>query len=269
MSIVNLTKVTLTGSTVVEEMNSSPQIMANRTSQSITRELKLAWDSIGTLINECFPAPPDVPGVHPLASFLYVEELEFAPFHPDAGEEVVDFGGGAQNQYLLAKCKVKYGPLPYDPTTLLTRKFSVGGEVMTYPSASIRWVGEVTTISGDGISAGKILPSVDHSITFHRVVTPPYEDIRDLVGKVNESEFEDVAEECLLFLGAEMSFVFTTTGQEMWTVDYKFQERLVQALGIQLGWNYFWREDLGIWAKLETKNGDPIYPSGDFTPLFA
>lgn len=119
-----------------------------------------------------------------------------------------------------------------DPVPFLTHSWSIGGDFITMDDTSMYWsLG--ASAKGTGIAANKIIPSIEHSINWKRVLNPPFGEIRNSLGKVNSKNMTFstglIYPECLLFNGAEMSRDIMSDGTRAWDVTYRFSERRVDA----------------------------------------
>lgn len=261
-----------------DELAGSPKFSLGRESRDATRVGKVAWANIDLLALECFPVAPALPGVYPGITFLYADAVEIEPFHPDPGLEMVCTGNTAS--YDFARVTIKYSRLPYESSTLITRRYSMTGEFMTLPSGLLRWEDQAVGkhINEEDVTAAKIIPSIEHSITWNRVLNSaiPWDAIKANIGKVNDGDldnayFPSVTDETLLYLGAELNFTFSTDGSQVWTLEHRFQERRVKSGADVFGWNHFWRPSDSLWKKLLNKDdNNPVYPkSTTFNDLFA
>lgn len=120
-----------------------------------------------------------------------------------------------------------------DPVPFLTHSWSIGGDFITMDDTSMYWsLG--ASAKGTGIAANKIIPSIEHSINWKRVLNPPFGEIRNSLGKVNSKNMTFstglIYPECLLFNGAEMSRDIMSDGTRAWDVTYRFSERRVDAI---------------------------------------
>jgi hypothetical protein len=121
-----------------------------------------------------------------------------------------------------------------DPVPFLSHSWSAGGEVITMENADMTWTGgDKARAHAAASNANFIVPTIEHSITWHRVMSPPFAAIRTAMGKVNENTMDldtgvNIWPETLLFLGAELSRDFLTDGSRVWQVVYKFSERRVE-----------------------------------------
>jgi hypothetical protein len=261
----------------VYDLTGSPRITAGREARGATREVELAWVNIDALIAELFPAAPSLPGAYPGVSYLYAENVDISPLHPDGDQTCA----GDVATYGRARATISYSRLPYEPdaTQLISRRYSMGGEFMTIPSGTLYWdeAGFFVPIQEEEIAANKTIPTIEHSITWHRVpeASIPWTAIKDKVGKVNSGSlnndyFKSVAAETLLYVGAELSFTLSTDGTKVWTLEHRFQEKNIKEAGNTHGWNYFLRPSDSAWLKMVDVDGNPVYPtSGSFDDLFA
>lgn len=261
-----IARVVAGGSVPFEEYLDSPTIGLRRRDRTVKRKGRILWSQIDALAAECYPAIPAVYGRHPVLSYLYVSEIDIKPFHPSAEiDSVAVVSGVLAHEY--AEIEVSYAPL--DEVENITRKWSFGGEFMTLPSHSLEWEDiPGAPVQEEEISAAKIIPSIEHSITIPRLAAINWDALRDMIGKVNDGEFEKAADQTLLFSGAEISFRVNQSGAPEYTKDLKFQERCVKQGNDKYGWNHFLRKD-GQWKKLKDKGGNLIYPiTNKFADLF-
>lgn len=268
------------GTIEFDDLAGSPQIRAGREYREIIRTGRMLWANIDDAIAELFPPAPALPGQYPTVSYLYADSLEIETFHPDPGWEMLCLGDVPT--YFMAKATIRYTRLPYEVSTLVTRNYSMGGEFLTTPSGTLKWEpgpdpqdGKI--VEQEEISAAKRIPLIVHSINWHRVPDAliPWAAIKANVGKVNDGDmnnayFKNVADQTLLFVGAEMQWQFSTDGSQTWTLAYQFHERRVQVGNNTYGWNHFQRPPGGEWRRLMDKNNDPMHPvSSTFNDLFA
>ena len=260
------TQIVFGGAVAFEELIDSPAIDLERKTRTIKRRGTILWSSIDALAAECYPAIPAVYGRHPVISYLYVDKVSIKPFNPNPEDDQLAIVSGVlAHQY--AEVEITYSPL--DEEEGLTRKWSFGGEFMTLPSNSLEWEDQPgIAVQQEEISAAKIIPSIEHSITQHRRPTVNWTAFRDNIGKVNDGVYEGAASQTLLFAGAEIDFRRNNAGTAEYTKALKFQERCIKQGNDTYGWNHFLRSD-GQWVRLKDKGGNLIYPiSADFNDLF-
>lgn len=257
------------GAVTFDDINGvSPKITGTRDSREARREGHFAWASGDALILECVPAAPSLPGLYPGSSILYVKSIVIEPVAEEG-----NFTCGNVAVYSRGKAVIEYGKLDYDSATLVTRKWGFSGEFMTLPANSMRW-DNGDAVENEEISAAKNIRMTEHSMTRHRATTIPWTTIRNCIGKVNsailnDAIFDNVAAESLLYLGASIDWTLSTNGSVEWTLEHRFQERLVENNGVRYGWNHFWRPDKKRWEKLKDDNGRYTYEStNDMDDLF-
>lgn len=266
----------------------SPRILINRETRAAKRRGHIAYSDIDALILECFPTAPAAPGAYPGVSYLYADSLEIAPLCEE-GSAVNCAGDVAV--WTNADVTIGYSTLPYTVSERITRRYSHGAEILTMPANSVRWESQAVGehIETEDVQAGKLIPTIEHAMTFHRVTSIPWAAIRDNIGCVNIATYESIPAECLLFLGAEVSFVFSTDGTQVWTLEYHFSERNIRwsdsteaagessasssegfiATGPPFGWNHFWRPSHKRWERVLDDDGNRMYSGGTFSGLFS
>jgi hypothetical protein len=255
-----------------EELPKSPTINADRKSRTVERVGVILWVNIDALILECVP-DVGVYGRHPTIPYLYVDSIKVKPFHENASLASITVSSGVAF-HELAEVTISYARVDFEKENdgandnLLTRKWSFSGELMTLPGNQLQWI-DGTPIQQEEISASKLIPSIEHSITLLRRPSIPWNAIRENIGKVCDGDFESASDETLLFSGAEVSFEFNATGSKMFTLDLRFNERFIKQGNQTFGWNHFYRKGIG-WQKITDDQGELIYPkSGDFADLFS
>lgn len=130
-----------------------------------------------------------------------------------------------------------------DPVTMLTHNISIGGEYIQFTNErKLNWsvitnstipstYANVGTVQNGTANFGFVLPTIEHQITWHRIVSPPFEAIRARLGTVNSDLIEFVTGKILphtfLLLGAEISRDILSDGTKAWNVSYRFSERRI------------------------------------------
>lgn len=250
----------------------SRRISANRKKRAEIRHGIIRWVDIDMLLLECLPAPPSLPGIHPRVGYLFVESVDIQPWPPNPGTS-----GFSYNSYIVdyneALVTIKYSPLPYDTSTLITRKSTYSAEVQLQPASGIKWQDTDDPVKSSDTQVGKVVPMVDHTFEFHRV--PPNREgpldavVRSMVGMVNSSTYSGIPTETLLFKGASKTWSIDTQGQQTFTYGMQFKERSLKDGGNTYGWNHFFRNEDGKYAKILTKDGNLVYATtGNFSNLF-
>jgi len=251
----------------------SPNIMATREAREAVRVVRCDWSDIDALLLEMFPAPPALPGQYPGVSYLYVDDAEIVPW-PDIPSQSDISCVGNIPVYDLAKVTIKYAPLKYDASDLITRQSTYRVEAMLLPANALKWEGGAD-VQQEDLQAGKMIPFTEHVFTYHRV--PPAKEaaidaaIRDNQGMVNAATFEGAAAETLLFSGAEKTWTIDSSGNQTFTFTYHFMEKVTKQGEYSVGWNHFYRNSDSKWLRLIDKNTNmSMYSSSlNFDDLFA
>lgn len=236
----------------------TPIISCGTEQRAVTREGVIAWSAIDTLLAECFPAPPALPGQYPGITYLYVKNVEISPYPESPKQSDCAYSGGVLT-YLYAKAVISYETLKYDPVDLIARRRSYSVEAITLPDHELYWESDGGELKIPDVQAIKTVPIVEHQITLYRSTSYNDTDVQANIGKINDGTFEGAADETLMFSGADNDFVVGTTGVKTHTTTYCFKERRVQTASGVKGWNHFWRPDTGLWDRLIDSGGDPIY----------
>jgi hypothetical protein len=291
-----------------EELENSPNVTYNRRGGSAVRKVRIDWGNIDAFLTEIFPYNPNwafLPGF----PWLVVTEASIAPFDPARPngmyEEINTYPTGAlvTVNYTVSPMlgymqDVAYGGEGSGPggshgssggssqTTLLSHKVSLGGEYLNLPGLGLAWataadrsgpyipadvVGPLFRVTEE-VHVGVIVPTIEHSITWHQVLWPNWPGFRKCIGCVNQYTFAGAPPETLMFLGVEGSREIGNTGQSNWTLTFKFSEKNTSPQSTTpTGWNCFFRPDAqaagGSWQLMVRKNGDPIFPLVDFGNL--
>lgn len=207
---------------------------------------------------------------------------------------------------------------PDDPETFLKRKLSVGGEFLSLSEAKTSWrqseeSGEDGSFKYDiepnkdfKAPIARVIPTIEHQLQWQDVIDPPWENIRDRIGRINRTEFtilDRAPPETVMFLGVTASQRFNTSAYvnqsgiytginpftaendgftqtygeitlQPWTLDYKFSERRVgkpagsTLRDVNISWNYFFRPETGRFEILYKSNGEKVYETEEMQFLF-
>jgi hypothetical protein len=275
---MTLSKATAAGAAVYEEIdNDQPRtISLSRQERRETRYFVVSDANLSSLIAETLPGAGYLPGRHPTVPWLFVDNVEIRGM----GRATTVTGGVAR--WPKYNAVVSYGPLPFSEQDsppggggtglpFVTHRKTFSAEFMTLPSASLKWQDTDAKVLEDSVSAGKLIPMIEHVITHHRVTSVKESTIRDAIGKVNSgTSFLNAASETLLFMGVETSWTYSTDGSQVFTVEHRFLEKRIQVGETVYGWNHFYRPTDGKFAKLVTKDGDLIHPvTTKFPTLFS
>lgn len=280
---------------VFEELEGSPsfRVTAGGRFQG-TRRFKVAWNDCADFVVELvggyrmeegsFVYTP--PATFPLASHATVVEAQVEPFPPDNpdGSELASLTIGA-NRYEYALVTAQYGML-FDATnksradlpdvpagTYLTYSSDLGAEYESIPGRSFVWYDDGEPVPDD-MYPGILVPTEEVRLAWHRVPSPPWDAMRDLRGKVNDSAFLNHAPGTVLFQGARTSREFQLQDPGMFRLDYHFRVREVQSTAsgsTKYGWNFRYREQAIAgehWLEIADLDLNRPYAAGDFSALF-
>jgi hypothetical protein len=165
--------------------------------------------------------------------------------------------------------------------TFLTYLMDFGGEYVALPGHTLLWESDATIpVTPDSVPTLRI-PITEHHVTWHRVVSPPWDAIRACVGTVNATAFLGAAAETVLFDGAKAYRQFAGLDDLLhpqfgWRITYVFREKTIKVMDddqnqLTYGWNYSYRPDANNqthWDQLVDDAGNKLYRATDFSPLF-
>ncbi len=220
-------------------------------------------------------------------------EVQVEPFEkrPDDQGEFLDLTADLNNySNQFAQLVVTYEMLDtalgvklpkVQKSTILSYRMDFGGEYIRLPGLALQWQSDPTLPVPPDIMPTLRVPIVEHHVTWHRVVDPPWDAIRACSGAVNNADFMGAAAETVLFDGAKASRQFTGLGDFLepqfgWRITYVFREKAIKILDAGgdtavYGWNHCYRDlpaPASCWDKLVDANGNTLYKTVDFTTLF-
>lgn len=263
-----------------EELAGSPTVEMETDKTSVTAEWRVAWQDRFTFAKEFLPVPVMQPYnifVAPRARYpgipgCVADKISIAPWDPESprgdGSEPNFYPGGA-------RVKVVFNTIVHDEAWQKV-SVSMSGEFLELPASGLAWdvpgSAEQVTLPLAGPSVGrryaltddnkitKISPIIEHTIEWPNVPLPPFDAIRNCIGKVNAYTFKGIAPECCLFLGCEASRETTIYGHKLWKIVYKFAEKHNNYPNFRepWGWNHYLRTDgvfSGRFIRLKRKVG--------------
>jgi len=255
------------------------------------RQLLCAWDDRGALVQELLGDGYEFGGTsraqYPEKPGIVAMRARCQPFADDVTPQVLNELTEGLNSYSgFAKVTVNYELLlPADRDelpevedgTFLTYRMDFGGEYTEISGHSMAWETEAEApVPPEAIPTVRV-PIIEHHVTWHRVVNPPWQAIRDGVATVNSGAFMGAAAGTVLFDGATAEREFIRLDElahpELgWRISYVFREKAIKTgAGNIVGWNHRYRslpaDDPG-WDELADANGNRLYRSSDFTSLF-
>ncbi len=159
------------------------------------------------------------------------------------------------------------------------------GEFLSVPSRGLIWESDGKRLSAD-ITA--IIPQTTtrHTVTWHRVTSPPWATMASMINKVNSVAWripvtgQIFQPETLLFAARSASLTLAYDSEPTWKIKLTFLEKAQKQFvstgdgpigGTTIyGWNHQWREDLGIYDKPinATTLVDPMFQSDDLRTIF-
>lgn len=298
---------TTVGGIAYEELEGSPTYRADRDGFGATQIYRMAWIDIDAFLNESFPLP-----VRAGFSYEYVSERTFpgtdwlftrsvaieamAPEKPTAGAlfNIYDSGAKVTIEYATRTIELDTAgggagtsPSGADTGTLQSHRISIGGEAMILPVGAFGWAltqatfpGEFRPLQNENIRVGKIIPTIEHTLSFEYVPHPPFGTIAAMIGCVNSAVLLFNAQaETLLFVGADATRRVTAQGTEAWKLEYRFSQKIVKGRlvggtvlsgfeAVAIGWNHYFNPAEQWWDKVQTSNGDYPYATANFAYLF-
>jgi hypothetical protein len=159
-----------------------------------------------------------------------------------------------------------------EPGTRLTYQMLYSVATESLLSGGWTWADVPEAEVPANLAPGKQVPLTEHHLIWDLVLSPPWDAIRGLQGKVNAADFLGCPAGTMLFLGVQTNKVYRSdlgaaAAEFSWQIHYIFRQRAIKQGGQVLGWNYFWRPDPPGWAMLVNNDG-PFYDAADFSPLF-
>ena len=162
--------------------------------------------------------------------------------------------------------------------TFLTYRQDFDAEDLLLSGDSFAWEDEPTESVPTAAVPTLRIPIVRHHLTWHRVVGPPWQAIRECVGTVNNGLFLGAAAETMLFDGATAQREFLrisglAAAELAWRISYVFRERAVKTGdGTIVGFNHAYRSlptNDPDWDRLADGAGNRPYPAADLSQLFS
>lgn len=285
---------TTAGGISYAEHEGSPTYQVSNSKLTPTRIFNIAWGDVDAFIGELFPSAQQAgtdytvgtPLTFPDKDWLVPQSASVAPLDPQ--NPVWDDAAG-MNSYPAggALVTVQFGQDTTNTSNdgsdsdmkLVTHDVSIGGEFLTLPKAHCLWWdagGANERIQEEDVNPGKLIPTLEHTVTMHNVVAIPWTAIGAKFGSVNEGDFSladfTAAEGTLLYLGPNANHDINLSGSQAWTISHRFSQRIVAGeavAGAAIGWNHFFRPSSGKWQHVVVNaEEDSIYPYATFIELF-
>lgn len=160
--------------------------------------------------------------------------------------------------------------------TYLSYRQGISAEALTVPGTAMKWVSGNQPIMEVDTTLTKLIPLQEHYLTWHRVVKPPKETFRDIIGKINKATYLGAAPHTLMFAGATLDREYTFAGEfDRDKVGYQitltFKERRIQAAdNVVHGWDFQWKtlpQAEAGWTEIQNGDGSAVFEEADFTRL--
>ena len=168
-------------------------------------------------------------------------------------------------------------PESLEENTFLTYRMDFGGEYVKLPGRAMQWVEHPEQPVPEDAMPLLRCSLIEHHITWHRVINPPWEAISAAAGTVNSALLCGIDAGFLEFDGctADKEFVALDNlnyPQFGWKMNYVFVEKRQHVLGgSAVGWNWTYRS-LPVaspdWDRLVDGSGNGLYVAYDHNNLF-
>ncbi len=276
-----------------------PQIRVTRNGIEATRVMKIEWADVDAYLEELtgteFVAGNVVRRTNPVTfpgkSWLLLDGVDLVPF--DNKNPGTNDSDGLATGPGGARVTINYktldfnlsGPGGDDPdipdVPFLEHRVDLGEEMLTTPRGAIEWVRDGSgagankkTMSPD-ILIGTAIGIMTHQLSWQNVPLPPWAAIKSHNGKTNSTAFLGHPAEVVRFSGMTAGRKFSFQGNKLWTLDYRFNARIIQDEpegGGTAGWNHSLRDDpKGAekpWQLFQLTSGSKPFPTADLGDLF-
>ena len=252
------------------------------------REFLIAWEDRDAFAAEILGQAPQygaTPSLcYPGKPSVFATSVRFEPFDPDSPDPQVltDLAAGLNSySHSFAKATVSYRTLTLrdrpdgpesDSGTQITYRMEYDVEGLAISPRGWKWADNPSLAVPEDLELVKVVPVTDHYLTWHQVIRPPWETIRNLQGKANAGEFLGCPEATVLYRGATANKLFRGgfeggTSEFCWEILYAFRERAIKFDGQVYGWNHAYRDNPPGWVEL-THGFDRMYELADLAALF-
>jgi hypothetical protein len=271
-----------------KELGGSPQEEYSLQGFRAQRQFLIAWQDRDAFAAEVLNVVTEYGAAtwinYPGKPTAFAMRVRYEPFdHENPDYQALRGLTEGLNSYTnsFAKATVEYqtvnpqdlagGPAAEPGTRLMYRMlYSVKTETLL--PGGWEWADLPTAVVPANLAPAKEIPVTEHHLTWDLVISPPWDAIRGLQGKLNSAVFLGSPAGTMLFLGAEANKLYRSelgagATEFCWQIHYVFRERAIKQGGQVLGWNYFWRPDPPGWAML-TNGAGPFYEAADLNLLF-
>jgi len=279
--------------TAFKELAGSPVETYGPDGMKAQRRILVAWENrhgmVAELLGDGYEFGGTQPAQYPDRPYVLAMCVKLHPWpkcpdeqgaFADVAAQINSYSGKYAEivvDYELLDAGTSRSDLPeHEEETFLTYRMDFGGEYVELPSHSLVWTSDATIpVPPEAVSTVRV-PITEHHVTWHRVVNPPWQAIRDAAGTVNQAAFLGAAAETVLFDGATAEKQFIGIDDLMlpefgWRITYVFREKAIKYGGNVFGWNHAYRSlphDAPGWDKLKDGNNENRYQTSDFTTLF-
>jgi hypothetical protein len=280
-------------SVAFKELAGSPLETFSAEGMRAQRRLVVAWEDrhamVAQLLGEGYQLGGASPAAYPGRQGIVAIEVQLEPW-PASPDDQGPFtevtsqlnsysGKFAQltvDYELLDAVAIRSDLPPPHPGTVLTYRMELGGESMRIGGENLHWQSNPQwPVSSDAVPALRI-PIIEHHLTWHRVVRPPWGAIRNATGGVNAELFLGAPAETILFDGAmaKKQFLGLDPAGEAafgWRVTYVFREKAIKRGSALFGWNHRYRtvpSNTPGWDRLLDGNDHTMYRLVSFDGLF-
>ena len=275
-----------------EELEGSPRLSQNRTTQTGVRKFLVNWsdhvqfslDLWGgwTVVGSSKILLPTAR--YPGLPHLWVSDVQVEPF----GDKITAnsqslLSSDGPNSYEKALVTVKYEPIPGGsndaggkdskpgdsggtaPTapegTSLEFSCEDAVELITIPGRNLKWQADNKAL-GDDRPVTVEYGTENWTFSWSRVPSPPWTSIRIKRGAVNNATFCGEPEGHVLFIGTRAKRMYAPNASPLWSIDFRFKTRSEK-------WNKSFRQSTSSWETVVRDDGSALYAGADFLSLFA
>jgi len=270
-----------------KELSGSPAEQYTRDGFTAQREFLIAWRDRDAFAAEVLGRAAEhgasTAASYPGKTSVFAFRLRYAPWDPESVDRqtLSELTEGLNAYGSFAKATVEYqtaspqdredGP-DAEAGTHLTYRMRPAMESEVVLPQGWHWADNPAVPLPEHYNLTRVVPITEHLLTWHQVVNPPWQAIRQTQGTVNTGTFLGCPAGTLLFAGAEayrhFRSGFDASDMEFcWQIQYLFRERAINRGGRVYGWNHFYRGDPPGWAEL-VSGDQPMYEAADFSVLF-
>ena len=274
-----------------KELAGSPVETFGPEGMAAQRSLLCAWDDrqqvVELLLGDGYQYGGQSRAQYPGKPGVVAMRARCEPLIDDVAPQVLNQLTEGLNRYNgFAKVTVDYqllvpserDDLPDAETgTFLTYRQDFSSERVRLPAQSLVWQDEPDVPVASEAAPSVRIPVIEHHVTWHRVVSPPWEAIRARQGTLNNGAFLGAPAGTVLLDGVTAAREFLRfdgldKAELGWQIGYVFREKAVKTPdSTSPGWNHAYRslpaDDPG-WDQPADANGNRPYLLSDFSGLF-